>query len=131
VSQENVELVRAGFQAWNAGDLDALRDLFHPDAVLRSPGGWPEQGPYVGLEAVMRGFKQLREAWDTVSHEPVTDFIDIGDRVVVRSTLRGIGRGPEFHQESTLVFTLRKGRVLGLEFFWEHAEALKAVGLEE
>ena len=91
MSQENVEVVRAGFQAWNAGDLDAFRDLFHPDVVLRSPEGWPEQGPYVGLEAVMLSFEQLREAWDTVSHEPVTDFIDIGDRVVIRSTLRGIG----------------------------------------
>jgi len=131
VSRENVEIVRAGFQAWNAGDLDALRDLFHPDAVVRSPEAWPESGPFVGLDAVMRGFEQLREAWDTVSHEPVTDFIDIGDRVVVRSTLRGIGQGPEFHQESTLVFTLRNGRVVVLEFFWDHAEALKAVELEE
>ena len=131
MSQENVEIVRAGFEAWNAGDLDAVRDLFHPDVVLRSPEGWPEPGPFVGREAVLRGFGQLREAWDTVSHEPVSAFIDIGDRVVVRSTLRGIGQGPEFHQESTVVFTVRNGRVLGLEFFWDHAEALNAAGLAE
>ena len=131
MSQENVEIVRAGFEAWNAGDLDAVRDLFHSDVVLRPPEGWPEPGPFIGRAAVIRGFEQLREAWDNVSHEPVTDFIDIGDRVVVRSTLRGMGQGPEFHQESTLVFTVRKGRVLGLEFFWDHGEALKAVGLAE
>ena len=131
MSRENLEIVRIGFDAWNAGELDALRDLFHPDVVLRSPEGWPESGPFVGRDAVIRGFEQLREAWDTVSHEPVTDFIDIGDRVVVRSTLRGMGQGPEFHQESTLVFTVRKGRVLGLELFWDHGEALKAVGVAE
>ena len=25
MSQENVEVVRAGFEAWNRGDMDALR----------------------------------------------------------------------------------------------------------
>jgi ketosteroid isomerase-like protein len=44
MSQENVEVVRAVFGAWNAGDMDALRELYHPDAVLRMPEGWPEPG---------------------------------------------------------------------------------------
>jgi ketosteroid isomerase-like protein len=64
MSQENVELVRGGFEAWNAGDMNVLRDLFHPDAVLRMPEGWPEPGPYVGREAIMRQFDQMRETWD-------------------------------------------------------------------
>jgi ketosteroid isomerase-like protein len=123
--------VRAAFEAWNAGDFDALRHLVHGDVILRSPEGWPESGPFVGRAAVIRGWEQLREAWDTVSHEPVTDFLAAGDRVVVRSTLRGIGQGPEFHQESTIIFTVRKGQVLVLDFFWDHEEALKASGLEE
>jgi ketosteroid isomerase-like protein len=131
MSQENVEIVRACFHAWNAGDFDALRDLVHRDVILRSPEGWPESGPFVGRAAVIRGWEQLREAWDTVSHEPVTDFLADGDRVVVRSTLRGIGQGPEFHQESTIIFTVHKSQVLVVDFFWDHEEALKAVGLEE
>jgi ketosteroid isomerase-like protein len=131
MSQENVEIVRACFHAWNAGDFAALRELVHRDVILRSPEGWPESGPFVGRAAVIRGWEQLREAWDTVTHEPVTDFLAAGDRVVVRSTLRGIGQGPEFHQESTIIFTVRKGQVLVLDFFWDHEEALKASGLEE
>jgi ketosteroid isomerase-like protein len=27
MSQENVEIARASFEAWNAGDMDVLRDL--------------------------------------------------------------------------------------------------------
>jgi ketosteroid isomerase-like protein len=30
MSQENVELVRAAYEAWNAGEMDALRDLLDP-----------------------------------------------------------------------------------------------------
>ena len=62
MSQENVEIVRAVFAAWNAGDMDAIRELYHPDAVMRSAEGWPEPGPYYGRDAVMRQFVQNREA---------------------------------------------------------------------
>jgi ketosteroid isomerase-like protein len=45
MSQENVEAVRATFEAWNAGDMDALREPLHPDAILWMPEDWPEPGP--------------------------------------------------------------------------------------
>ena len=48
MSQENVEIVRRGFEAWNAGDMDALRELYDPGIIWRRPEGWPEPGPYVG-----------------------------------------------------------------------------------
>jgi ketosteroid isomerase-like protein len=56
MSQENVEIVKAGFEAWNAGDMDAFRELYDPDLIMRAMEGWPEPGPYVGREAVMRWF---------------------------------------------------------------------------
>jgi ketosteroid isomerase-like protein len=58
MSQENVEIVRASFEAWNAGDMDAFRELYDPDVILRMDANWPEPGPYVGREAVMREFEQ-------------------------------------------------------------------------
>ena len=39
--------------------------------------------------------------------------------------------GPESNMELTNVFTVRKGKIFYLEFFWDHAEALEAVGLSE
>jgi hypothetical protein len=38
---------------------------------------------------------------------------------------------PEAHLEMTNVITLRKGRIIYQEFFWDHAEALEAAGLSE
>ena len=63
MSQENVEVAKASFEAWNAGDMDALRELYHPDVIARPPEDWPEPGPFVGREAVMRQWEQLRETW--------------------------------------------------------------------
>ena len=44
MSQENVEIVRASFEAWNAGDMDAFRELHDPDAILRMDANWPGAG---------------------------------------------------------------------------------------
>jgi uncharacterized protein len=131
MSQENVEIVRAGFEAWNAGDMDTVREGHDPDVIMRAPQGWPEPGPFVGRDAVMRQWEQMRETWAADNLGVIGDFIDADDRVVVRQVWRGVGHGPESQVESTGVYTVRRGRVVHLEFFWDHAEALEAVGLSE
>jgi uncharacterized protein len=131
MSQENIEVVRAVYYAWNAGDMDAVRELHDPAVVQRAPEGWPEPGPFVGREAVMRQFERLRETWDNDILEPIGEFIDAADRVVVRYRWSGTGRGPAWNPELTGIFTLRQGKVVYEEFFWDHAEALEAVGLSE
>jgi ketosteroid isomerase-like protein len=124
-----VEIVEAAFAAWNAGNMDALRDLYDPDVILRGPERWPEPGPYMGREAVMRQWKQQREAFNTDAVDVMGDYIDVGDRVAVRVIWRGTGAGPEADVELTGLYTVRNGMILGMEFFWNHADALKAVGL--
>jgi ketosteroid isomerase-like protein len=129
MSQENVKVVRAVYEAWNSGDMVALRELWHPDVIMRMPEGWPEPGPFVGREAVLRVFEQWRETFDTYVTELIGDIIEAADRVVVRQVWHGVGRGPEAHLESTVVFTLREGKISYAEFFWDHAEALETIGL--
>src|SRR5262245_31420305 len=131
MSQENVETLRAGFEAWNVGDMDALRAVYDPDVVVRNPRGWPEPGPFVGREAVMRQYEQARETWEADTLETVGDFIELGDQVVVRYKWRVAGHGPGVNMEFTSVFTLRNQRILYQEIFREYAEALEAVGLSE
>jgi ketosteroid isomerase-like protein len=130
MSQQNVDIVHAGYEAWNSGDMDALRELYDPEAILRTPKDWPEPGPFVGREAVMREFEQWRETWDADSLESIS-IIDAGDRVVVRQRWRGVGHGPDLNMEVSVVTTMRKGKTILIEFFWDHAEALEAVGLSE
>ena len=76
----------------------------------------------------MRVFEQLRETFDSDWQELNSDLVHVGDRVAVRTVWHGVGHGPELKQESTPVFTVRNGRVFHIEFCWDHADALEAVG---
>jgi ketosteroid isomerase-like protein len=110
MSQENVEHVRAAFDAWNARDMNALRELYDPVIVVRYAEDWPEGSePTMGREAVIRQWEQQRAAFDSDTLEPI-EFIDAGDRVVVRQIWRAVGRGPDLNIEVSTVTTLRKGK---------------------
>ena len=131
MSQENVELTRAFFEAWNAGDMNAVRESYDPHVVVRYADGWPEGSePIMGREAVMRQWEQQREAFDADTLELI-ETIDLGDRVVVRFIWRAIGSGPDLNIEVTSVATVRKGKTILVEYFWDHAEALETLGLSE
>ena len=126
-----MEIVRATFDAWNAGDMDALGEPLGSDAILRMPEDWPEPGPYVGREAVMRQWEQQRETWDADTLELTSDFIDVADRVAVRFVWHGVGSGPDASIEVTGIYTVRAGKIRTIQFFRDHAEALEAAGVSE
>jgi ketosteroid isomerase-like protein len=129
MSKQNVEIARRYFKAWNAHDMDALRAVYHPDLIVRAPEGWPEPGPFVGREAVVRQAERMREPWDADTLEPIGEFLDAGDRVVVRFIWHVAGRGPNADVAMSVTITVRDGRIFNQEFFWDPAEALKAAGL--
>ncbi|HEX2129138.1 MAG TPA: nuclear transport factor 2 family protein [Solirubrobacterales bacterium] len=129
MSRENVELARAAFAAWNAGDMDAFRDAYHPEATMRAPPGWPEPGPFVGRDAIMRQFEQLRATYDAEQAEPISDFEAVADHVVVRYVWRASGTGPVTNLETTVVYTMRANAIVAVEYFWDDAEARESAGL--
>jgi ketosteroid isomerase-like protein len=131
MSQENVEVVRSAFEAWNAADMERFYGLLDADVILRAPKDWPEPGPFVGREAVVREYEELRGAWDADSLTPISDFIDAGNRVAVRYTWRGVGQGPTATMELTVVLTVRAQKLVAIDYFWDRSEALEAVGLRE
>ena len=130
MSQENVEALRAAIAAWAAGDVKRYEEMLDPDVVMRTVEDWPEAGPHFGREAVSRFFEQLRDTWDTGEME-VISLIDAGDRVIARQRWHGVGRGPDVSIDVTNIQTFRGGKVVMVEYFWDYAQALEAVGLAE
>jgi len=131
MSQENIEVVRASIEAFNAGDMDAVRETLDPAVVIaRDLEGWPEPGPVAGREAVMRSWQGILDVFPEETLE-LTSVTNVGDRVVARQVAHGKGKGPEAIAEYTVISTLRNGRTLILEYFWDHAEALASLGLSE
>ena len=131
MSEKNVHVVRAAFEAYNAGDMDAFIALHDPNVAWMYLEGWPEAETLVGREACLSQWRRMRSAFDVDTVEPINDFIAAGDRVVVRLIWQGTGEGPEMNLELTNVFTVRKGKILIIEPFWNHAEALESIGLTQ
>ena len=126
-----MERERQAAEAWNAGDMGRFGDLYDPHVVVRWAEGWPDGlEPIMGREAVMRQWEQQRGAFDADTAELV-EIVDLGDRVVVRLIWHAVGRGPDLRIETTYIATVRNGKTILVEYFWDHKEALKALGLEE
>jgi ketosteroid isomerase-like protein len=131
MSRQNVEVFRRAMAAYEAGDWTALREITHPDVTLRPAEGFVESGPFVGREAVIRWREETSKIWPDAVPEPMSDFIEVGDRVAVRVRFRGTSHGPEMSLEYSEVWTFKDGQVIAVEMFFDHAEALQAVGVEE
>jgi hypothetical protein len=130
VSQENVEIVRKGNDAFRRGDWDAVAANLDAHVLLRTDARWPEQYIY-GLEAAMAFF---RSAWESIGPDArIEEIVDLGDRVLVRRCwiVSGQHSGAGGELRWTEILTFREARTILSEFFLDHEQALKAVGLEE
>jgi ketosteroid isomerase-like protein len=130
VSQENLEVARRFFEAWNRGDADALAHLADPDGEFLLPRNLIDGASYRGPQGLMRARDDLAESWDRVTIE-IDELRDAGDRVVVLARNVNVGKrgGPRINQESAFVLTIRAGKVIYEQPYQSHAEALEAVGL--
>jgi ketosteroid isomerase-like protein len=140
MSQENVEIVRRGFEAFQAG-LAAGNPAAAMDAGFTAPDAeWimPPNTPgfrqvYKGRDEFLDFMSTWTEDFDDYSVE-LERLIDAGDdRVVGLFRQRGIGKGSgapvEFH--SGLVYELQDGQVVRMRNYLDPKEALEAAGLRE
>jgi ketosteroid isomerase-like protein len=134
MSQENVEVVRRFIDAYNAGELDAAVDFCAADVtVFPDASVFPESSSLVGRDE-FRGFlEETWAAWASGSVTP-TEVLDIGEgRVLVRAdwAATGSASGVETHTNISQIYTIRDDQISRAEYFFDHDNALKAVGLAE
>jgi ketosteroid isomerase-like protein len=134
MSQENVEIVLRGIEAFNRGDMDALRAIVAPDFEYVTSGTIPGlTGAYHGLDDFeQRFFEPFWSAFDDTRYE-VHEMIDADDRVLVSQTIHGRGKqsAVEVAYDTWQVWTLRDGKVVRGQGFTSRGPALEAVGLRE
>ena len=125
-----MDLILAGCDALNAGDLDALMESWAPDIeVDLSRALGPLTGVYRGEEA-QRAFIDFFESWQSVRME-LHEFIEEGEYLVIPLTMHLVGRdGIGVQARNTWTFTIRDGMVVRTCLYQDKQEALKAVGLE-
>jgi ketosteroid isomerase-like protein len=127
MSPSNVERVRAGFAAHNRGDLDALVELYHPEAVFETL----LLGTHHGNEAIRVIYAENQKTLSAYDVVPV-ELIDGGDKVV--AVAQAVGSGPvseiAVNEPFAFVFTFKDDRVVREQAFRNREEAVEAAGIQ-
>ena len=130
MSQENVDLVRAGFAAFERGDMTGMLDLLADDLVVYRAD--PDGATYRGKEGFLEATADWTEGFSDWAVVP-EEFMDVGDFVVaqVRQVVRGEASGISVEGAFWFVFEVHDTRVTTLSFYVREDEALEAAGLRE
>jgi ketosteroid isomerase-like protein len=104
MSEANVEIVQAAFEAFERGDMEGVLRLCDENIEIRQAGELP------GVEPRQQG------------HAGIVTTLQRG---------RGKASGVQVETHSSFLFSIRAGRIAEWCIFMREAEALKAAGLAE
>ena len=132
MSEENVELVRKFYEAFERRDWDAMFRDTHADFEMTTQLGPTAGRIRRGREQVTAFAEDYLTAFDTFIWEP-DEFFENGDQVVALVTIRAQPRGgsADLVTHNGHLWTVRDGVILSLETFPEPGKALEAAGLSE
>ena len=115
----NVEIMRRAYEAFNAGDLDTVSEIFDESVVWHLPGRSSKANDYQGRDATLAYFGQLgQETGGTFQAELESLLADDDDRVVGMQRSTAERDGKHLDVGNCIVFQLKDGRVTdGREHF--------------
>jgi uncharacterized protein (TIGR02246 family) len=115
MGSSNEDLVREGYAAFSAGDLERLGELMAPDVVHTVPGDNPTSGEHKGQEAVFAMYGQLFELTDGTLQVELVDVQEQGDKVVARHRSTGSRGTKTLDVGQTIEFTIEDGKIARLD----------------
>jgi ketosteroid isomerase-like protein len=132
MSQENVDLVRSGYDRFNAGEREPPLELWHVDAEYVSDRRDPDPATYHGVGAIAGVFNSWVEAYPDLRVEPL-EIRESDNHVFVwaRFLGHGAGSGVAIDMERAQVWTMEDAKIRRVEEHFDRAEALEALGLSE
>jgi ketosteroid isomerase-like protein len=130
MSQENIDVVKRGIDAYLRGDESGMLEMAASDIIVTQFPDQPDLRDYHGHEGLMEVMGRWIGAWDDWSIE-ILGIRDVADLVFVSARQRGRGKGSgvPVEGEVTLVFTVRQGKIARWQMFSSEREALEGVGL--
>lgn len=122
-------------EAYNRRDLDAVVIGFHPEIEYHPAESWVQAGffepVYHGPEGYRRYVAITAEVFGGEVYFEPFELIDLGDRQVVlaKAPMRAQASGVPLTESFAYVSTFEDGLVVRLQEYYDHREALGAVGL--
>ena len=118
----NITAAKAGYDAFNTGDIEAWKKTQADDLVFKVLEGLPYSGTFLGQQAVIDNvFSILEEKWVDFQVKPIA-FYESGDTVFihVRMTAEGLDT------ESMHMATIKDGKFATFQAFENSALMMAA-----
>ena len=124
-----LDMVRRGYELWNAGDLEAVSRMWSDDFEWHNDPAWPGQQVYYGRETVVRFL--IAEVVNVIDlGEIEVDRIEVvGDEFVICMIARTRGQESELDIGKVPIFHVAKVRgreVVRVRAFLDEAQAMAA-----
>lgn len=126
--EENLELLKKGYEAFAKGDLEFIRSMVSPDVVWRTPGYGVIEHEYKGPDGVVKYLTSLVGLTDGTFKSESEVLLADDDRVVSLDHITGTRNGKLLDTHVVHVFLIRDGKVIdttdfvsdpkGNESFW-------------
>ena len=135
MSQENVETLKRGTQAFNRRDIEAMLEGVDPEVEWHAVLPVTLEGQATvsrGHEGVRQMFRDLFDVLDEIEVD-YSEIRDLGDRLFAIGSIRTRGKGSGAETESPYfaVADLKNGKVVRFWTYLDREEALEAAGLPE
>jgi ketosteroid isomerase-like protein len=129
MSEENVELVRRRFAAALGGDWETALEHLDPDVEIHDYDIPDAGGVFRGHDGYREWVKRWTEGWESTRMED-PDFRAVGDDCVIvlfRMVTIGAHSGLELERDDAIVYRLRAGRIVRVDYFNDQTRAFEAV----
>jgi ketosteroid isomerase-like protein len=127
--EANVELVRAGLDAFNRRDHEAVFALLDPEIECHVHPGLMNVGTWHGIDGYQEMMATWGEAWEEIEMTVLGVETPDDRHVIADVQQRAVGAGSGVPVEMTLFFfyEIRDGRALRFHVYPDRAAALAAI----
>ena len=116
-ADKNIELVRAGYAAFSAGDVATLHGLFAEDAVWHSPGSGALSGAKQGRDAILAFFGETMTRSNGTFTVSLLDLAASDERVYALHHAHAEREGKVIDADNVNVFHISDGVVTEVREF--------------
>ena len=132
MSQENVDALQKGYEAFGKGDIDAAFANFADDIVWKGVGdSVPGGGTYNGIDEVKNKWLPEFAATYQDFRQSADELLDCGDYVIALGTSRATVAGEEIKARFCHVWKYSGDKVVEASFFGDTAQAFQALQRQE
>jgi ketosteroid isomerase-like protein len=127
---ENSEALQGGYDAFNNGDIDTVRELFDEDVRWEgvNTSDLPMSGVHEGRDAVLRALGQIGEVFERYQVSP-DEMVEQGDTIVCLSHIDAKTKsGNDLKLPSVEIWRMSGGKVKRAQSLFDTAEMKKAIG---